>query len=239
MSSRGWAVITVLGLLDGLVIGLVLGCLLGYFGPGLLPWPPATATPRETIIPPTTQPSTEPTLAPSLSATTPPSPTATTPPSPTATTPPGPTTITPPSPTVTTPPSPTTTTRPSPTVTTPPSPTLSATPPYIPCAAARDHIGEYACVCCEIVRTYYASGTSGQPTFLNCHDSYRGYFTAVVWGPKRQAFIDFFGSPPESVFRNRFSCFYGLIGYYPENDYPEIELASPTNACVDCTGCGR
>jgi hypothetical protein len=100
-------------------------------------------------------------------------------------------------------------------------------------------VGEYACVCCEIVRTYYASGTSGQPTFLNSHDPYRGYFTALVWGNKRQAFIDFFGSAPESVFRNRFSCFYGLIEYYARNDYPEIELASPANACVDCTSCGR
>ena len=117
--------------------------------------------------------------------------------------------------------------------------TPTTTPSHVPCAQAGEHIGDYECVCCTIVRTYYSSSSSGQPTFLNSHDPYRGYFTAVVWGNKRQAFIDFFGSPPESVFRNRFSCFYGLIEYYAPNDYPEIVLANPANACVDCTSCRR
>lgn len=117
------------------------------------------------------------------------------------------------------------------------TPTLTDTP--IPCEQAGNHIGEYACVCCTIVRTYYCSSCSDQPTFLNSHDPYKGHFTAVVWRENRQAFIDHFGSPPESVFRNRFYCFCGLIEYYAPNRAPEINLRTPANACVDCTSCGR
>jgi len=126
---------------------------------------------------------------------------------------------------------------PTPTYTWTPSPTR--TPTCITCGQAGDHIGEYRCVCCTIVRTYYCSSCSGQPTFLNSHDPYEGYFTAVVWGENRQAFIEHFGSPPESVFRSRSSCFCGLIEYYAPNDAPEITLGNPANSCVDCTTCLR
>jgi hypothetical protein len=115
-----------------------------------------------------------------------------------------------------------------------PTPTI---PSHIACEEAGDHIGEFGCVCCTIVRTYYCSSCSGQPTFLNSHDPYEGYFTALVWGENRQAFVDRFGGGPETVFRNRFSCFYGLIEWYAPNQAPEIILRDPSNACVNCTTC--
>lgn len=113
----------------------------------------------------------------------------------------------------------------------------SPAPTPVPCADAANHIGEYACVCCEIVRTYYCSTCSDQPTFLNSHDPYEGYFTALIWGENRQAFIDALGGPPETVFRGQLSCFYGLIEWYEPNQAPEITLRDPPNACVGCSGC--
>ena len=130
---------------------------------------------------------------------------------------------------------PTNTWTPTPTDT--PTKTPTPTPTPIPCEQAGDHIGQYACVCCEIVRTHFAETIGGQPTFLNSHDPYRGHFTAVIFYRNREAFINHFGGLPESVFRNRPSCFYGLVEWYAPNQYPEIELRDPSNVCVNCSSC--
>jgi len=242
MSRSQWIVAAVIGVV--LVVGVVVcGCFgcwrFSYLlrGRGTLPGstPDATATgPTATID--TTAPVPPPTDTP-VDA-----------PTPTATITRTPTHRPSPSATDTRSPTPTNTPTKTPTPTPSPTPTHSATltrippetaPVCIPCGQAGSHIGEYGCVCCTIVRTYYCSSCSDQPTFLNSHDPYKGYFTAVVWGENRQAFIDHFGSPPESVFRNRFSCFCGLIEYYAPNQAPEIPVRNPANACVDCADCGR
>jgi hypothetical protein len=239
MSRSQWLVIGVVGVVAILVL-LVCACLGGYllsilFPPSSGP-PPATpsATPAEPL--PTIEAT--PTVAPTPTNT----PVASPVPSSTFTHTPAPS----PTPSASDTPSQTPTDSPTPTLaptaTDTPRPTATPTEtesPCISCAQARDYIGEYTCVCCTIVRTYYCSSCSGQPTFLNSHDPYRGYFTAVVWGDNRQAFINHFGSPPESTFRNRFSCFCGLMEYYAANDAPEITLNNPANACVDCTSCLR
>lgn len=108
---------------------------------------------------------------------------------------------------------------------------------YIPCDDAGNHIGEYACVCCLIMKTYFCESCGDQPTFLNSHDPYRGHFTALIWGDNRQAFINRFGGPPEDVFWRRGACFYGLIEWYAPNEAPQIILRDPSNACVDCVSC--
>ncbi len=241
MTRNHWIVIGIAGAALGLVLAcLCLGCCLSAAilwqivqppSPPPLPPPgvtPPTATSTATGTPTLTH---TPTLAPTSTATGTPTltHTPTTPPTNTWT----------PSPTQT----PTPTHSPTHTATATAAPTATktptTTPSHVPCAQAGEHIGDYECVCCTIVRTYYCSSCGGQPTFLNSHDPYEGYFTAVVWGENRQAFMDHFGSPPESVFRNRFSCFYGLIEYYAPNQAPQIILRNPANACVDCADCGR
>ena len=94
-------------------------------------------------------------------------------------------------------------------------------------------------MCCTIVRTHFAQTTGGQPTFLNSRDPYEGYFTVVIWGENRQAFISRLGGKPEDVFRGRYSCFYGLIEWYNPNQQPQIVLRNPDNACLGCTSCAQ
>ena len=36
-----------------------------------------------------------------------------------------------------------------------------------------------------IVKTYYAEKSKGQPTFLDFHDPYEGYFTCIIWKEAR------------------------------------------------------
>lgn len=127
---------------------------------------------------------------------------------------------------------------------TPPPPTDTPTPPppyccenlntssCIPYVAVGDYVGEYACVCCTVPRTNFASGSSGQPTFIDCHDPYQGWFGALIWPENRQAFINRFGGNPEHVFKNRYACFWGLIGTYRGD--PQIILRDPDKACIRC-----
>ncbi len=78
----------------------------------------------------------------------------------------------------------------------------------------------------EIVRTYYASGSKGQPTFLNSHDPYEGYFTAVIWGDDR----DKFPPNPESYYLYKKVRIKGRIEIY--NGGPEIILREPSQIQV-------
>lgn len=230
MSRNQWTVVGILGAVLGVVL-LGCGCLGGSLLSSLVRGQPGVTLLTDTAAPedsatvtetPTDTPTSTSRGTPTLTHTPTHTPTNTWTPSPTGT--------------------PTSTGTPSRTGTATGTATNTPTatvPTHITCAQAGNHIGEMKCVCCTIVSTYYCSSCGGQPTFLNSHDPYKGYFTALIWGENRAAFIDHFGRPPETIFRGRFSCFYGLIEYYAPNQAPEIVLRNPNNACVDCTTCGR
>lgn len=95
----------------------------------------------------------------------------------------------------------------------------------IPAEEATAYIGEIETVRGTIVDTYYASGSSGQPTFLNFCKPYPDHcFTALIWGDERQRFVDCLGGPPEIVLLNREVCVEGLIELYEGK--PEIILTA-------------
>lgn len=69
-----------------------------------------------------------------------------------------------------------------------------------------------------MVDAYFASSSSGQPTFLNIGHAYPhpGRFTVVIWRENRGTF----GGSPESRFRGRVLCVTGLVQTY--GGVPEI-----------------
>lgn len=69
-----------------------------------------------------------------------------------------------------------------------------------------------------IVGTYYAKSSKGQPTFLDFHDPYQGYFTALIWGSDRPQFPP----SPESYYLHRKIRVKGKIEIY--DGAPEIVL---------------
>jgi hypothetical protein len=55
----------------------------------------------------------------------------------------------------------------------------------ITAAEAKDHVGEIRTVCGKVVSTHYASGSKGQPTFLNLDEPYqKEVFTILIWATK-------------------------------------------------------
>jgi len=88
------------------------------------------------------------------------------------------------------------------------------------------HAGETGIVEGVVVRTYYARSSKGQPTFLNFHDPYEGYFTAVIWGEDR----DKFPSAPETYYQDKMVRITGLIETY--KGAPEIVLTDPAQIRV-------
>jgi hypothetical protein len=80
-----------------------------------------------------------------------------------------------------------------------------------------------------IVRTYYAKNSKGQPTFLDFHDPYEGYFTCIIWEkdsqtgePIRNKFMEAFPPDPESYFLDKKVRVKGTIEIY--EGAPEIIL---------------
>ncbi len=86
---------------------------------------------------------------------------------------------------------------------------------------AGNYIGQYKTVEGTIVCTYYAESSSGQPTFLNFHKPYRGYFKCVIWGEDRPKFPP----NPEEYYLNKHVRVWGLIKSY--KGAPEIVLYNP------------
>ena len=78
----------------------------------------------------------------------------------------------------------------------------------------------------DIVGTYYARGSKGQPTFLNFHDPYEGYFTAVIWGDDRGKFPP----NPESYYLYKRIRVKGKVEIY--KGAPEIILHQPSQILV-------
>jgi len=105
----------------------------------------------------------------------------------------------------------------------PPPPPPKGCPEAISPEEAIASVGEIKTVQGTVVDTYWASGSSGQPTFLNfCRPHPDHCFTALIWGDDRQKFIDCLGGPPEQVLLNREVCVEGLIEIY--EGIPEIIL---------------
>src|SRR5262249_8672859 len=75
---------------------------------------------------------------------------------------------------------------------------------------APNHIGETATVCGVVVSTRYATGTKGQPTFLNLDRAYpHQVFTVVIWGSDRPKF-----GTPEITLMGKNVCATGTIQSY-------------------------
>jgi len=109
-----------------------------------------------------------------------------------------------------------------------PTPTPTPTPPSDEVISALDtdklldigynHPEKVVIVEGVIVGTYYAKGSKGQPTFLNFHDPYQGYFTALIWGSDRANFPP----NPESYYLHKKVRVKGKIEIY--KGAPEIIL---------------
>lgn len=88
-----------------------------------------------------------------------------------------------------------------------------------------------------IVRTYYAKNSKGQPTFLDFHDPYEGYFKCIIWKEDRQThepirdkFIRAFPPNPETYFLNKKVRVKGSINVYQGD--PEIILHDPSQIWI-------
>jgi len=88
-----------------------------------------------------------------------------------------------------------------------------------------------------VVRTYYAEKSKGQPTFLDFHDPYEGYFKCIIWQedgqtgePIRDKFIEAFPPNPETYFLNKKVRVEGRIDVY--KGAPEIVLRNPLQIWV-------
>jgi Micrococcal nuclease (thermonuclease) homologs len=82
--------------------------------------------------------------------------------------------------------------------------------------------GEVKVVEGVVVGGHYVESLGGKPTFLNFHDPYEGYFTAIVWGGDRNKFVNKFPPDPETYFLNKKVRIKGLIETY--KGLPQIVL---------------
>jgi hypothetical protein len=92
----------------------------------------------------------------------------------------------------------------------------------IAAAEAKNHVGEKATVCGNVVGTHYAARTKGNPTFLNLDEPYpRQIFTILIWDSDRPKFGD-----PEAKYGNKKVCVTGLIKDY--RGVPEVVAEQPS-----------
>jgi hypothetical protein len=92
---------------------------------------------------------------------------------------------------------------------------------------AKDHVGETATVCGNVVSTRYAASTKGQPTFLNLDKPYPNQiFTVVIWGSNRSKF-----GKPEVEYNQKRICVTGKISLF--RGVPEIVEDEPTQITVE------
>jgi hypothetical protein len=91
----------------------------------------------------------------------------------------------------------------------------------ITAAEAKDHVGETRTVCGKVVSTHYATGSKGQPTFLNLDEPYpKEVFTILIWGSDRAKF-----GTPETKYKDARVCVTGKITSHREK--PEIIATEP------------
>ena len=87
---------------------------------------------------------------------------------------------------------------------------------------AKTHLGETQTICGKTVSTRYASGSNGQPTFLNLDEPYpKEIFTVLIWGNDRPKF-----GTPETEYRDKNVCVTGKITSY--RGTPEIVATEPS-----------
>lgn len=87
---------------------------------------------------------------------------------------------------------------------------------HITALEAKNHVGEKTTVCGKVVSTHFASGSKGQPTFLNLDEPYpKEIFTILIWGSDRPKF-----EKPEDTYRDKDVCVTGKITSH--NSRPEI-----------------
>jgi hypothetical protein len=78
---------------------------------------------------------------------------------------------------------------------------------HLTSADAKNHVGEKATVCGKVVSTHFASGSKGQPTFLNLDEPYpKETFTILIWGSDWPKF-----GKPEDTYRGKDVCVTGKI----------------------------
>ena len=93
---------------------------------------------------------------------------------------------------------------------------------HLTAAEAKNHVGERATVCGNVVSTHYAARSKGNPTFLNLDEQYpRQVFTILIWGSDRPKFGD-----PEAKYGNKRVCVTGLIKDY--RGVPEVVAEQPS-----------
>lgn len=93
---------------------------------------------------------------------------------------------------------------------------------HITAVEAKNHVGERATVCGNVVSTHYAARTKGSPTFMNLDEPYpRQIFTILIWGSDRPKFGD-----PEAKYGNKRVCVTGLIKDY--RGVPEVVAEQPS-----------
>lgn len=94
-------------------------------------------------------------------------------------------------------------------------------------AEAKEHFGETATVCGEVVSTRYANSTKGRPTFLNLDKPYPNQiFTVVIWGSNRGKF-----KTPEVDYKDKKICVSGKITAYA--GLPEIIADNPKQIRIE------
>lgn len=92
---------------------------------------------------------------------------------------------------------------------------------------AKDHYGENATVCGEVVSARYSESSNGQPTFLNLDKPYPNQiFTIVIWGENRGKF-----GKPEDNYKDKRVCVTGKITAYAGS--PEIVVTEPKQIAVE------
>lgn len=92
---------------------------------------------------------------------------------------------------------------------------------------AKEHYGENATVCGEVVSTRYAESSRSQPTFLNLDKPYPNQiFTVVIWGSNRSKF-----GKPEDNFKGKKICATGKITEY--RGAPEIIADDPKQIQIE------
>ena len=93
---------------------------------------------------------------------------------------------------------------------------------HITALEAKNHVGEKTTVCGKVASTHFASGSKGQPTFLNLDEPYpKEIFTILIWGSERPKF-----GKPEDTYRNKDICVTGKV--ISHKGVPEI-IASETS----------
>jgi hypothetical protein len=102
------------------------------------------------------------------------------------------------------------------------SPLAHAQTGHLTTAQAKEHLGEKATVCGNVVSTHFSESTHGSPTFLNLDEPYpKQVFTILIWGNDRSKF-----GVPETKYAHKQVCVTGLIKIY--KGAPEVIASEPS-----------